>query len=91
VLLLTGQFEAALEFLGRYDRFLCHAVHIALVLYELNLLLLPADAQSHLISKDPADSQQLRRLNLARLVMMYTRKFEATDPREALQYFYFLR
>ena len=23
--------------------------------------------------------------------MMYTRKFEATDPREALQYFYFLR
>ena len=43
------------------------------------------------MSRDASDSPSLRRLNLARLVMMYTRKFEATDPREALQYFYFLR
>lgn len=33
----------------------------------------------------------VRRLNFIRLLMLYTRKFEATDPREALQYFYFLR
>ncbi len=37
------------------------------------------------------DAAPLRMLNLARLIMMYTRKFEATDPREALQYFYLLR
>ncbi|CAG5105703.1 Oidioi.mRNA.OKI2018_I69.chr1.g2377.t1.cds [Oikopleura dioica] len=47
VLVLTGQFEAAIEFLAR--------------------------------------------LNLATLVMTFTRKFESTDPQEALQYFYFLR
>jgi len=33
----------------------------------------------------------MRRLNLSRLIMMYTKKFESTDPREALQYFYLLR
>ena len=43
------------------------------------------------VSHETADANPLRRLNFARLVMMYTRKFEATDPREALQYFYFLR
>ncbi|XP_067934981.1 nuclear pore complex protein Nup93-like [Watersipora subatra] len=91
VLLLTGQFEAALEFLSRHDRLQAHAVHVALALYELNLLLLPTNIQTHLLSRDTSDSLPLRRLNLARLVMMYTRKFEATDPREALQYFYFLR
>ena len=32
-----------------------------------------------------------RLLNFARLIMSYTRKFEVTDPREALQYFYLLR
>ncbi len=43
------------------------------------------------VSKESSDPLPLRRLNFARLLMMYTRKFEATDPREALQYFYFLR
>ena len=33
----------------------------------------------------------MRFLNVARLIMLYTRKFEATDPKEALHYFYFLR
>ena len=32
-----------------------------------------------------------RQLNFARLIMSYTRKFEVTDPREALQYFFLLR
>ena len=39
----------------------------------------------------PSGSSPGRRINLARLLMLYTRHFEATDPREALQYFYFLR
>lgn len=38
-----------------------------------------------------SDKAPMRRLNVARLVMLYTRKFEATDPKEALHYFYFLR
>lgn len=33
----------------------------------------------------------MRRLNLARLVLLYVKNFEVTDPAEALQYFHFLR
>lgn len=46
VLFLTAQFEAAIEFLFRFDALRCHAVHIAIVLYELNLLALPANCQA---------------------------------------------
>lgn len=39
VLFLTAQFEAAIAFLFRTERLRCHAVHVALVLFELKLLL----------------------------------------------------
>ena len=42
------------------------------------------------VSKEPS-KPPMRYLNVARLVMLYTRKFESTDPKEALHYFYFLR
>ncbi len=87
VLFLTGQFEAAVEFLFRADRLRSHAVHIALALFESNLLALPANIQAGLISAEAG----VKRLNVARLVMLYVRKFESTDPKEALNYFYFLR
>nr|KAG5713038.1 hypothetical protein BaRGS_021832 [Batillaria attramentaria] len=91
VLVLTGQFEAAIEFLSRVEHLRHHAVHMALVLFESNLLFLPPSCQAPLLSQEQGDPPCLRRLNLARLIMMYTRKFEATDAREALQYFFFLR
>lgn len=92
VLFLTGQFETALDFLFRTgDPLSVHAVHIALALFELNLLNLPDSIQAPLLSKEQADKPASRRLNLARLVMLYVKHFESTDPREALQYFYFLR
>ncbi|KAL5020849.1 hypothetical protein ScPMuIL_000004 [Solemya velum] len=91
VLLLTAQFEAAVEFLSRIDRLRCHAVHVALVLFELNLLMLPQSSHQQLLTRDDSDPSPMRRLNFARLIMMYTRKFESTDAREALQYFFFLR
>lgn len=43
------------------------------------------------MSVDIEDPIPLRRLNVARLIMLYVRNFEITDPAEALQYFYFLR
>jgi len=92
VLFLTGQFETGIDFLFRSGPQLsCHAVHLALALFELGLLALPATIQSPLLSKDSSDRAPGRRINLARLVMLYTKHFEATDPKEALQYFYFLR
>ena len=37
------------------------------------------------------DSEGVHRLNYARLVISYTRRFSQTDPREALQYFFLLK
>uniref|UniRef100_A0A8C7LFC1 Nuclear pore complex protein Nup93 n=1 Tax=Oncorhynchus mykiss TaxID=8022 RepID=A0A8C7LFC1_ONCMY len=91
VLFLTAQFEAAVAFLFRVERLRSHAVHVALVLYELRLLLKSSGQSAQLLSQEAGDPPMVRRLNFIRLLMLYTRKFESTDPREALQYFYFLR
>ncbi|KAH0619479.1 hypothetical protein JD844_000134 [Phrynosoma platyrhinos] len=91
VLFLTAQFEAAIAFLFRTERLRCHAVHVALVLFELKLLLKSSGQSAQLLSHEAGDPPAIRRLNFVRLLMLYTRKFESTDPREALQYFYFLR
>ncbi|MBW01841.1 Nuclear pore complex protein Nup93, partial [Eschrichtius robustus] len=91
VLFLTAQFEAAIAFLFRMERLRCHAVHVALVLFELKLLLKSSGQSAQLLSHEPGDPPCMRRLNFVRLLILYTRKFESTDPREALQYFYFLR
>lgn len=91
VLLLTGQFEAAIEFLSRSEKYRTHAVHIALALHELHLLGGPRNIQEPLLSIDTDDVPPMRRLNIARLIMLYVKKFEITDPAEALQYFFFLR
>ncbi|XP_053304486.1 nuclear pore complex protein Nup93 [Spea bombifrons] len=91
VLFLTAQFEAAIAFLFRLERARCHAVHVALALFDLKLLLKSSGQSAQLLSQEPGDPPGIRRLNFVRLLMLYTRKFEPTDPREALQYFYFLR
>ncbi|XP_039257895.2 nuclear pore complex protein Nup93-like [Styela clava] len=94
VLFLTYQFEAAIEFLSRFPSLRCHALHVALALHEANLLVKATNLHDGLISSKPSDQSQftnVQRLNLPRLLMMYTRKFELTDPREALNYLYFLR
>ncbi|XP_069496428.1 nuclear pore complex protein Nup93 isoform X1 [Ambystoma mexicanum] len=91
VLFLTVQFEAAIAFLFRTERVRCHAVHVALALFELKLLLKSSGQSAQLLSQEAGDPPYMRRLNFSRLLMLYTRKFEPTDPREALQYFYFLR
>lgn len=93
VLLLTAQFELAIEFLLKYETMIVHGVHMAIALFERKLLnLSKTPACSQLITAgEPSESRCLRRINFACLIRMYTRKFECTDPREALQYYYFLR
>jgi nuclear pore complex protein Nup93 len=48
VLLLSMQFEAALEFLSRVERYRSHAVHFAIALYDSRLLILPDSIQAPL-------------------------------------------
>lgn len=48
VLALTGQFEAGVEFLARFDKYRAHAVHIALALSELHMIGGPRNLQEPL-------------------------------------------
>ncbi|PSN56287.1 Nuclear pore complex protein Nup93 [Blattella germanica] len=48
VLILTGQFEAAIEFLARIEKLRVHAVHIAIALNEEHLLAVPSNVQAPL-------------------------------------------
>lgn len=48
VLALTGQFEAAIEFLSRTEKYRVHAVHIALALNEMFLIAGPRNVQEPL-------------------------------------------
>jgi len=88
VLLLTAQFEAAIEFLSRVEMLHTHAVHFAIALQDMELLHLSDSIHSKLMVRDPTG---VCRLNFARLVMGYARRFALTDPREALQYFFLLK
>nr|CAD7428199.1 unnamed protein product [Timema monikensis] len=91
VLFLTGQFEAALEFLFRMDKFRVHAVHMAMAMHQQNLLALPTSFDASLLTEDSKYRGAARRLNYSRLIILYVRRFETTDIKEALNYYYFLR
>ncbi|CAH2067266.1 unnamed protein product, partial [Iphiclides podalirius] len=91
VLTLTGQFEPAIEFLSRIPRYQVHSVHMALALHDVYMLGTPRNVQAPLLSVDTDDPSPLRRLNLARLLLLYVRKFELSDPSDALHYYFFLR
>ncbi|KAH8407260.1 hypothetical protein KR222_011787 [Zaprionus bogoriensis] len=90
-LALTGQFEAAIEFLARSEPLRVHAVHMAIALHELGLLGGVRSVSQPLLTIDIADATPLRRLNLARLIRLYVQRFEGTDTAEALHYYYTLR
>ena len=80
-----------LKLVSRSEVLRCHAVHIAICLYEVGLLLVPSTLHAKLLTREDGDPAPFRRLNFARLIMTFTRKFEQSDPQEALQYFYFLK
>lgn len=43
VLCLSQQFEGALGFLARFEALRCHALHLALILRDMKILLVPAN------------------------------------------------
>ncbi|XP_015592357.1 nuclear pore complex protein Nup93 isoform X2 [Cephus cinctus] len=93
MLFLTGQFESAIEFLARGAgaRHLSHAVHLAIAMHEHNLLAVSQSVLAPLISVDIGDKPPAKRLNFARLILLYVKKFESSDPRETLHYLFLLR
>lgn len=88
LLFLTGQFESAIQSVFRHQKLCSHAIHVAIVLNELNLLYLPNDFDQPILFKD---GNQVDRLNLARMMKIYCAKFENQDLKMAINYYYCLR
>ncbi|KAI6203307.1 Nuclear pore protein [Aphelenchoides besseyi] len=86
---LTGQIERAIDVLFRAD-IKHHAVHIAILAYQQQLLITSDQTSAPILahdSKDPIFCQ----LNFARLVLLYVKNFELTNLAYALCYCFFLR
>lgn len=91
-LFLTNQFESAIEFLFRMDAYRSHATHIAIALNEMAILIIPTHhLKVPLLSKQANDPPGVQRLNFPKLLSIYTRKFEANNPIEAIYYYFLLR
>lgn len=96
ILFLTGQFEQAIEFLFRFQRFKSHAVHIAIALNEVGLLVKPELYLSlPILSTAPSDSYRtngvIKSLNYVNIILRYTKKFANKNTTEAMYYYYLLR
>ena len=92
VLWLCGLFEDSIEFLSRSPHLRAHSVHVALALLEDDLLLQSEPfGNGQIISLKRSKQGQFKQLNFARLVMLYVKNFEKTNPAEALQYLFLLR
>ena len=92
VLWLCGLFEDSIEFLSRSPHLRAHSVHVALALLEDDLLLQSEPfGNGQIISLKRSKQGQFKQLNFPRLVMLYVKNFEKTNPAEALQYLFLLR
>ncbi|KAJ8961169.1 hypothetical protein NQ318_008850 [Aromia moschata] len=91
LLMLTGQFEAATEFLFRTEKFKVHGVHVAIILNEFKLLAVSQDFRALLLSVRDEDPKHVCHLNFVLLIKNYVEKFNANCPIAALNYFFLLR
>lgn len=86
LLVLSGHFEVAIEFLARKEATRSHAVHMAIALSELKMLSTANNRLASLLSGDPKEC-----LNVVRLIISYAKTFELSNTQEALHYYYMLR
>ncbi|KAH7717062.1 Nucleoporin interacting component family protein [Aphelenchoides avenae] len=85
---LTGQLERAVDVLFRAERQV-HAVHAAILAYQLQMLVLAERMSSQLLAAD-VNHPILCRLNFARMLLLYVKNFELTNVNYALNYCFFL-
>jgi nuclear pore complex protein Nup93 len=91
VLLMTQQFERAVDYLVGVEEYQVEAVHMALTLYYYGALLTP---ESHHLQSETffeEDRQGRGRLNVVRLIRQYIQPFSLSEPLLALHYCYLVR
>ncbi|KAI8989448.1 Nup93/Nic96-domain-containing protein [Pilobolus umbonatus] len=90
ILLLSLQFEKAINFLYKTDKFRLEAVHLAIVFAYYGLLRIPDEPRTNTYDLLILDRQGRTSLNFGYLINQYVRMFLSDDPDNALQYFYLL-
>ncbi|MCP9263465.1 Nuclear pore complex protein Nup93 [Dirofilaria immitis] len=85
---LTGQYERAINLLHR-NNMLIHAVHMAILLFLNNILILVDDIGHPILLSQKDDPVQCS-LNFCRLILLYMKGFECIDVERTLDYAYFL-
>ncbi|KAJ8985827.1 hypothetical protein NQ317_012068 [Molorchus minor] len=89
LLFLTGQFEMAIDFLFRTEKFKDHAVHMAVALHELDFLICSEDTNSPLVQ--PITNTTAFSLNFALLLETHVLNLELDLLPSALNYLFLLR
>ncbi|ODN00680.1 Nuclear pore complex protein Nup93 [Orchesella cincta] len=89
-LILTGQFEASIEFMSRVSGMKSHAVHVAIALQEGHLLL-TSDPKSPILFRSKDDPPGLRWLNYSRVIVGFARTLRGRNSKDAINYLHFLR
>jgi nuclear pore complex protein Nup93 len=91
-LFLTGQFESAIGFFARMSLLRPQAVHLAIVLNELGILLV-GDLESRPVAPLEKDQGEggMKSLNFYRLISTFVETFDGANARVALNYLFALR
>ncbi|CAF1137644.1 unnamed protein product [Rotaria magnacalcarata] len=91
-LLLTGQFETAIDLLNQIEQFRCHAVHIGIYLHECRLLSTASKSDSPMLTATLITVDPLKSINYQRLLTNYTEKCRYdSELWQIVNYFYLLK
>ncbi|CAF3436676.1 unnamed protein product [Rotaria sp. Silwood1] len=91
-LLLTGQFETAIDLLNQIEQFRCHAVHIGIYLHECRLLSTASKSDSPMLTTTLMTEDPLKSINYQRLLTSYTEKCRYdSELWQIINYFYLLK
>ncbi|CAF0769853.1 unnamed protein product [Rotaria sordida] len=91
-LLLTGQFETAIDLLNQIEQFRCHAVHIGIYLHECRLLSIALKSDSPMLITTLTTEDPLKSINYQRLLTTYTEKCRYdSELWQIINYFYLLK
>uniref|UniRef100_A0AC34QP27 Nuclear pore protein n=1 Tax=Panagrolaimus sp. JU765 TaxID=591449 RepID=A0AC34QP27_9BILA len=88
VLFLTGQLERAIEVLQRAG-LIVFSTHIAILCYTLKMIILTGSVRDDILVCDPGSTIDCK-INFAKLLILYVKRFELVNISYALSYCYFL-
>ena len=87
-LFLTGQLERAIEVLHRSDMAV-FSTHIAILCYTLKMIILTKNVRDEILVTDPGNVVDSK-INFAKLIILYVKRFELVNVNYSLTYCYFL-